>query len=171
MKKLFLVLALSAILVLPAGCDGIQFEDINFKLGSDDEPEKTEGPVRCQLILDTRVVTVMGAYVYPAAVRFAYEIIIPGQNPDYHAPVSKYTDSNGFVRYTTEVITVPSNAYVVIYVFVADGQEHYTIFGTDSEMSYTYTEISQEANRGIGTDLYTLAKSITVVKGSSGIAP
>jgi len=181
MKKpvllILLVLPLLAGLVGLTGCAGvdIDLDDIHLNLGKDPDtnitPDKTNEQLRCQLSLDTRVATVSGSYVYPCAVNFYYRVMGPehwfisdGQQ------VLKYTDSKGFVKFTTDVITLSNNCYVSISVTAHEGDEikldpsSYS----QSSMTYTYAEIKKETNRR-SSDLYTFTKSITVVKGGNTV--
>ncbi|MEN8615245.1 hypothetical protein ABFB09_08235 [Dehalogenimonas sp. THU2] len=165
MKKLLAFVLAIGLVTGMAGCTDIEFENIHF--GSNDELEQTAEPVRCQLILDTRVVTVSGAYVYPQPVQFEYMVYdTDNMATKLGGYVEKFTDSTGFVRYITEVITLPEGYYVRITVHAGEPGSMVT-----NTISYTYTEISRETNRGEGANLYTLAKTLTVVKGAGGVAP
>lgn len=171
------VLLLLAGLVGLAGCAGadIGLDDIHLNFGKDSgtsvTPDKTDEQLRCQLSLDTRVVTVSGSYVYPCAVNFYYRVMGPehrfisdGQQ------VLKYTDSKGFVKFTTNVTTLPKNCYVIITATAHEGDEIKLDPGSYSQtsMTYTYAEIKKDTNRRSG-DLYTFTKSITVLKGSNTV--
>jgi hypothetical protein len=164
-KTLSLILSLICLFTLITGCDGIGLEDIHLNLGGDDSnTDDTTQEIRCQLTLQTRVVTVTGAYVYPVMVIFMTDVLdAGGSNVYFHDRQIKYTDSKGYISFTAPSFNLPPDRYAIITVYVQQGDEE-GFTATTASMSFTYAEISQHGTLRSG-GLITYAKFMTVIKG------